>query len=145
MYTLSMKKAFKNNGNIISLLFAMIVSALVILGVLIFDPEMMWFVYLMAALIVVEVILVLLLIISFKSFNKVDLETTKATVSLIWYMRSRKMVVFTYNINGIEYKKTNSLWVWKYVRTIRKGDQLEICYKKDYPNKALIKDMYFID
>ncbi|BCR36507.1 hypothetical protein [Mariniplasma anaerobium] len=145
MHTFSMKKAFKNNGNLMSLFFAMIVSALVIIGVLIFDSEMMWFVYLMAALIVVEVILVLFLIMSFKSFNKVDLETTKATVSLIWYMRSRKMIVFTYNVNGIEYKKTNSLWAWKYVRTIRKGDEIEICYKKDYPNKALIKDMYFME
>jgi hypothetical protein len=140
-----MKKAFKNNGNLVSLLFAMIASVLVILGILIFDSEMMWFVYLMVAFIVGEVLLILLLIISIKSFNKVDLETSKAVVTLIWYMRSRKMIKFTYTVNGNEYTKTNSLWAWKYVRVIRKGDELEICYQIDHPNKALIKEMYFND
>lgn len=144
MNTLSMKKVFKNSGNLLSFIFAFIVSIIVIIAVLVFESDMMWFVYLFIGLLVFEFIGALLIILNFRSFNH-DVESTKAIVSSTWYMRSRKMITFTYTVNGNEYKKTNALWAWKYVRAIRNGDELEICYKVDHPNKALIKDMYFID
>lgn len=144
MTTLSMKKVFKNSGNLISFLVAFIVSVVVIIAVLIFESDMMWFVYLFIGLIAIELIVSLLIILNFRSFRS-NIETTKATVASTWYMRSRRMIVFTYTLDGMEYKKTNALWASKHVRSIRKGDELEICYKKDYPNKALIKEMYFMD
>jgi hypothetical protein len=139
-----MKKVFKNSGNLFSFILASIVTLVAMIGVLIFESEMQWIVYFFAGLFVIELIFVLLIIINFRSFNG-DLDTTKAVVSLIWYARSRKMIVFTYKVDGIDYKKTNALLSRKSVRAIKKGDELEICYKVNNPSKALIKDMYFKD
>lgn len=144
MYTISMKKVFKNSGNLFSFILASIVSVVIMVSVFFFESEMEWFIYLFAALLVIELIIVLLIISNFRSFNG-DLGTTKAVVSSTWYGRSRKMIVFTYTVDGVEYKKTNALWARKHVRGIKKGDELEICYKINKPNKALIKEMYFLD
>jgi uncharacterized membrane protein len=144
MYTISMKKVFKNSGNLFSFILASIVTLIAMIGVMIFESETPWIIYFFAGLFVVEFITVLLIIRNFLSFKR-DLEMTKAIVSLTWYARSRKMIVFTYKVAGVEYKKTNALLSRKSVRAIKKGDELEICYKINNPSKALIKDIYFMN
>lgn len=90
----------------------------------------------------VELVLLVIRIFYFKSFNQ-NVALYKAVVTKAFYYRGTKRIRFVYTIDGKEYTKRNAVIYTKGTRDLSIGDEVDVFVKVKMPNQALIRDFYF--
>lgn len=145
MEKVTIKKVIKNDGLTIQLLIASVIF--LIMGVIfIFYPDLLEDLGLMIMALLwgacfIGLIIRLIMLISFKHSNIVY----KAKITGIFTYRSNKRIRYEYQVNNVNYKKTNMLLSSKLVRQLKTGDEVDIYISTKNPKKALLRDFYFED
>jgi len=68
--------------------------------------------------------------------------TAEGTILNAWFYRGRGNISFTFEVDGITYKKGLALSKTKETRVIKKGDVVTILFNETKPKQAVILHLY---